>query len=235
MADIDIIDSDIEEYSNAFDETDRTLLTLLGGLLVADTGLDIITTNNAVNESIVASGYFDVVNDMLNTEYQDIIDLNYNSATRKFGALQYSDETIAELQAIKQLDFTKFNQLSQDAANDLTRIVSNFQMGTISRIQTVEQMRVVTNNLKNYSKTWVDTAISGYYRKSKTNLLIDNGINKFKYVGPRDKVTRPFCDAHIGQIKTKEQWSQLSNEQGLPVFEYGGGYRCRHDFVGVVK
>ncbi len=57
----------------------------------------------------------------------------------------------------------------------------------------------------------------------------------FMYIGPVDKVTRPFCLQHVGRVYTRARIARLSNGQLPDVLLTGGGYNCRHLFESVAK
>lgn len=54
-----------------------------------------------------------------------------------------------------------------------------------------------------------------------------------RYVGPDDSKTRPFCKRILGQVYTLDAIEKLDNGQGIPVLQFGGGYRCRHSWVPI--
>lgn len=82
----------------------------------------------------------------------------------------------------------------------------------------------------NHLKTEMNTAVMAFGRVVHLEKAKKAGFDKYLYIGPDDKVTRPFCHEHIGQIYTLEQIQALDNDQGLPVEIYGGGYNCRHQW-----
>jgi hypothetical protein len=58
------------------------------------------------------------------------------------------------------------------------------------------------------------------------------GIDKARYVGPVDKLTRKYCRRTVGKIKTWEEWETTTNDTGpQPVAEWGGGWNCRHALI----
>lgn len=79
-----------------------------------------------------------------------------------------------------------------------------------------------------YLKTELNTALIAYQRVAHFEAANEAGIDKFLYVGPLDRITRPFCQEHVGKVYTRDEIASLDNEQGLPVEVYGGGYNCRH-------
>lgn len=53
------------------------------------------------------------------------------------------------------------------------------------------------------------------------------------YVGPDDRITRPFCESLAGKAIPDRLLDQLANGQGLPVRRFCGGYNCRHALIPV--
>jgi hypothetical protein len=50
----------------------------------------------------------------------------------------------------------------------------------------------------------------------------------YLYDGPDDKITRPFCAEHLGNVYTLAALDRLDNGQIGPVSQFAGGYNCRH-------
>lgn len=82
-------------------------------------------------------------------------------------------------------------------------------------------------------ETETQTLLAGFSRAVTVGKAKELGFDLFMYIGPDDKVTRPFCE-HLLQrdpaIYTQDEIQKMDNEQGLDVFTYGGGYNCRHDW-----
>lgn len=81
-----------------------------------------------------------------------------------------------------------------------------------------------------------ETATSSYYRTiaDRGFRLIekDTGIKlKYKYEGPKDKLTRPFCKKIVGKTFTRPQIDRMDNGQIGNVFISAGGWRCRHQWM----
>lgn len=85
-----------------------------------------------------------------------------------------------------------------------------------------------------------DTAITTFYRS-----IQDRGFQRieeangaavrYRYYGPDDVLTRPFCDELLDRTArrglTRAEIDRLDNGQLPNVFLTGGGYRCRHTWV----
>lgn len=54
------------------------------------------------------------------------------------------------------------------------------------------------------------------------------------YLGPEDKITRPFCRELVGKAFDRSEIAALNNSQTsvAPLFS-GGGFNCRHSFVAM--
>ena len=54
------------------------------------------------------------------------------------------------------------------------------------------------------------------------------------YLGPEDRITRPFCRELVGKAFDRDEIAGLNNGQTAtaPLFS-GGGYNCRHSFVAM--
>lgn len=91
------------------------------------------------------------------------------------------------------------------------------------------------------SKTIVDTAVSAASRTAITETagaVVDEGgqpVFVYRYVGPSDDLTRPFCDDHLGKYVSQEYIERTLNDQGLPMSSTCGGYNCRHSLAPIER
>ncbi|MBX9601253.1 MAG: hypothetical protein K2X35_09620 [Bryobacteraceae bacterium] len=85
-----------------------------------------------------------------------------------------------------------------------------------------------------------DTAITTFYRaiqdRGFQRIEEANGAAvRYRYYGPDDVLTRPFCDELLERTArrglTRAEIDRLDNGQLPNVFLTGGGYRCRHTWV----
>lgn len=96
----------------------------------------------------------------------------------------------------------------------------------------------------NYTATYVDTGLSIVGRKRMGEVAEDLGLTNFKYIGGVIKTTRDFCDERNGNIYTKEEVESWADEEwdgkiddtdSENIFDYCGGWNCRHQLVPVLK
>lgn len=77
-------------------------------------------------------------------------------------------------------------------------------------------------------KTELNTSLMAFQRVTHLEKAKKAGITKFLYVGPNDKIIRPFCLERVDRIFTQAEVESWDNGQGLPAAIYCGGYNCRH-------
>lgn len=83
--------------------------------------------------------------------------------------------------------------------------------------------------------TLYDTSVSIFTRQVELLSAGDDPDTRFIYAGPDDDVTRPFCQAHVGQTHTRAEIEALDNGQLDNVLLTGGGYNCRHVWLEVSR
>lgn len=92
-----------------------------------------------------------------------------------------------------------------------------------------------------HADTLARTATTQLHRAMQAQLADEIGATTFRYVGPDDEVTRPFCDrlveqANAGAVLTREAIDLLDNSRDAggagagpgSAFQQGGGWNCRH-------
>lgn len=120
---------------------------------------------------------------------------------------------------------------------DMQAIVMN-QVIAGETIDAKAASEALGTKLATHLQTEVNTAVMAFNRTVTAKKAEDLGLNLFLYVGPDDKVTRPFCGKlldRVPAIYTKEEIEKLNNKQGLSVMNYGGGYNCRHHWRAITE
>lgn len=190
-----------------------------------------------IQNILIQSGYFDVVGSLVNDEFQNIIQMSYDTYLAKYGkSLQYSDLSLAKLDALKNNTLEAFTSLGDSQIQAAQKIFTNYQFGAINLEQATELLKdSVSSELTRYASTMMSDAISQFSQDANTSLARDAGFNLFEYIGPIAYNTREFCIEHLGEVKTWEEWSQIVNEgdggDGNPVTVSCGGYGCQHELV----
>jgi hypothetical protein len=78
------------------------------------------------------------------------------------------------------------------------------------------------------------TAIAEYDRQVTGASAARAGVGLFAYLGPVDRITRPFCATLADAVYSADQIGKMDNAQTTtsPLIS-GGGYNCRHQFAPI--
>lgn len=149
-----------------------------------------------------------------------------------------------------------FSAVDKETVDALIGIQSNKATNTLERFGIDVQSQVMTSviagqkpdlrkiqkdltpKLEANLRTEIGTAVMAFNRTVTALKAEELGLNLFLYVGPDDKVTRPFCHRVLVKnppIYTREEIDAMPAQQGLSVFTYGGGYNCRHHWRAITK
>jgi hypothetical protein len=224
-----ITDSAIAKVEAAYEKLLARLdeYTKSGGLKA----LDIALARQDVERMLLDSGAYEVVRQ--DTAYQAYLknaqELYQETYGKKFS---YNPVSINEMDAIRKKDFADFFSQTETSRDKIASVIFNNRVGAMSYKDAIAAIKDSVDGASRYAKTFVETAQTAFSRIANQNLAESAGIEKFEYVGPMDTITREFCAAHIGEVKTLEEWDELSNGQIDPVSIYAGGYRCRHMLIG---
>ena len=193
-----------------------------------------------IEEILVREGLYERIGGLLNEEYQKALETSYEQYLRLYPkkAFQFSGDSLSRLQAVQALDLETFGGVASDLANELTKAVIQYQYGSASRDGLLEAITSKVETADRHLKTQFQTALFGYYQEANNRIAEDAGLDLFVYVGPDDDLTRPFCQDVLADERQEKGWTQeeimaLDNGTGLPVFQYGAGWNCRHVWVAV--
>lgn len=118
--------------------------------------------------------------------------------------------------------------LSQRIRSTLTAIDAD-----VSISQTADLLFQRFQAAEGRALTEARTAVSQWGRSLTAQAADEAGLDHFLYVGPRDGITRGFCEELVDLVVTSKQMRKLNNGQGLSVKTSGGGYNCRHSWAPV--
>jgi|TARA_R110000803_G_scaffold42977_2_gene92015 hypothetical protein len=144
-------------------------------------------------------------------------------------------EVVSQLQ---RLTYKGFEDLGQQYLDVVAKeIYSNTLLGTPFAASVASIKESVEAGLGRYAKQSMHDGLMQFDSAINTKIALDSGVTEFKYYGPDDSKTRPFCERHVGKVYTKdeimEEWSGswAGKISGDP-FLVRGGYNCRHRFRG---
>jgi len=186
--------------------------------------------------------------------YQHLLDAFVNQFPQQFAFFQRTLDALSSSMAepLPRIAFTPRDlQVFQDYGltqrDVMTSVVSNVAATANNRIllsygglpfkELVGTLAVALHKSIPESAGVAETATATFYR-----MITDIGFKKieddlpsmemlYRYFGPDDKVTRPFCK-HLLECDqktwTRAQIDEMNNGQLPNVFQTCGGFRCRH-------
>jgi hypothetical protein len=96
----------------------------------------------------------------------------------------------------------------------------------------LSELQVATGIPARYTGTVANTSLMSMDREMRQDQATRAGIEKAKYVGPRDMITREFCATHLDQVQSWAYWQSTTNQVGPNTpSQYCGGWNCRHALV----
>jgi SPP1 gp7 family putative phage head morphogenesis protein len=100
--------------------------------------------------------------------------------------------------------------------------------GEMSFNQMVESLKNLYPAYESNIYTLVNTAYQKLLKDSTYTKYQSVGFEYYKYIGPNDKVTRDYCERHVGKVFTATEANQIQTT--LMTF-----YNCRHELVPITK
>jgi hypothetical protein len=134
------------------------------------------------------------------------------------------------IENLKALDLDQFDAYGNQAIRALSKEVALNTIVGKPRSAVIKSMTQIMDGNVEAATQYADTSIRLFDRTVNGQLYEEAGIDTYCYFGPKDKVTRPFCLAHVGKIYTRADIKKMNNGSAKfgNVWLYGGGPRCRH-------
>lgn len=132
---------------------------------------------------------------------------------------------------------TAMSQGKDSARMQIANSVSKYKRlanttGRVPYKQMLTELKSAANIPARYVGTVANTSLASMDREMRQDQATRADIQKAKYVGPLDSVTRAFCSAHLDRVESWQYWEQTRNDVGPnPPSQYGGGWNCRHALV----
>ncbi len=224
----------IDFFTLSLEGVAKDLERLMRDLIVADSesipAIDAALARAQVQALLQQSGYYQVVGRLFDEGFQGILDGNFKDYQKLLPALQFSDVSVARLEALKSFSLNEFGAYGENITNAMQRILMNYSFGSQSREAALDALtEAVGDELGDPSALWVNQTISQFEQAITNQIGKDTGIEDFELVHPVDNLTRPWCLEHVGQVHTLEVWDSPENENGQlePVSLNIGGWNCR--------
>jgi len=231
------IDSITESMAETYNRLGNKMNAMLASSKVGNSTVDVALARANIEKMLVDSGYYEVVDNLLNNTYQEMIDAAHDSYKASLGkSLQYTDVSLERINQIKNIDMQTSNSLAESNVNDLQNVLLDYQFGATDLKSAVERLQtVMEDDMKRYAETVIRSTAHAFDRQASNLMARDGGLELFEYVGPDDAVTSEICQDLLAKGVMKwDEWAKITNDGGYPVTVYGGHPNCRHSLVPVL-
>lgn len=176
--------------------------------------------------------------------FEEILALLNERVKTPLPALNWTNADMEMLAARKVATLRQLDSVMTSIGHStLRRVMTSIGGADPSELAVV--IATQTNKSIGQARTVADTSLSTFYRTVQDagyrhiEAGLQNGVLKYEYFGPDDKLTRPFCVKLIRphvitkqrRHLTREQIDELDNGQTEDVFLTGGGFGCRHSWL----
>ena len=147
------------------------------------------------------------------------------------------DRALDVLRALRVLQVTGLEYQGDTVATELWHTLTRRLYTQTSVRDLVRALAVKIDRSERETRTLYDTATATYTRVRQAMDVPDDPSEAWLYAGPDDLKTRPFCEAHVDRVYSRQAIDQMDNDTPdlADVFRYGGGYNCRHVWMHVPK
>ena len=219
--------------------------------VLARLGSDVV--DDQVVAALTALSLADVVDVLVEAGVDDVWEGTVIAALPQLRRLAAESLTAVGLEGASLLD-SEGLRLTLSALEDyideefwrlgvVTPVAGKLLDGVASSLR-LERIEDVAERLRGQGYRWDHAATEArdslaYYNNFVNDALIDEADPEgdallVAYLGPDDRITRPFCDALVGRAYRREDLDQADNGvRGRPFRHSHGGYRCRHRTSGV--
>lgn len=120
--------------------------------------------------------------------------------------------------------------------SSLSGLLQQAAATTTSKEDIAKQVEQIAQTSISRARTIADTSIAGLQRATAIQAAAElPGDVVFRYSGPNDKLTRPFCKRLVGRTFSADEIRRLDNGQNLPPDLFCGGYSCRHSWQPMTR
>ena len=183
------------------------------------------------------SGFDDTVTALFDEGYQEFLEGAHKFYKNAYGInLQYTDTTLENLNQLRAVAQQRFGDLEIGLQSILQDELVKLQFGATSFDIAEKQLVDIVNSFYGrYIYTYLNTATKDFGNAARNAQAEELGAEEYEYIGPLDDLTRLFCESVIDEIKSKEEWQEMTNDDGDPVWTHLGGWNCRHSLFPVIS
>jgi hypothetical protein len=126
----------------------------------------------------------------------------------------------------------RFYSMSEYHRRELADTVTRHALGGSTKAQLRRELVGQTGMAERQAEQRLRDSTIQFSRSINARKADDLGYEYFKYFGPQDAITRPFCEELLedGPVYTRQEIAEMDNGQtgAGSVMVAGGGYNCRH-------
>lgn len=222
-----------------------------GGARLATSGRNLARAVNAqveIEEMLLEAGYRRST-DRLMRSYDAMAAMTQNGLRAAGIDARFTDTDVRALQALRDLDVSRWEAVGGDLVSTLHSSLMDAVVSgsTVKELERAIELSLVDEPpIAGRAKTLANTLTQSFDRAVTNRKAQSAGITTFVYLGPNDDVTRPFCAALLSgegdaefnipavdgdpPIYSDADIAGMDNGTALPVFQFAGGYNCRHRF-----
>lgn len=235
---IDLFISRLDRFLN------KNLRKILADILSNNVrGLEAATILGGIESALIEAGLQEQLAGIERIYGNKLKDVRTQLRTNGFAGEVLTAEDFQLAETLITFDTTKVaNRITEYVDDVSTTLMRGVILGEVSDFSVIQSD--FGDSLISDLESEMSTLTSGFYQTVVGKKADDLGLNLYLYVGPEDAVTRKFCQQVLDgspegvssrkvPIYSREEIDSMDNGQGLPVFPYRGGYRCRHQWTPV--
>lgn len=216
------------EVEKVFERVRRIAQANLSGLSPDD----VLEYEFIWREALREAGYYQVVNDLIDTQFDSIYAGTLQSFETGGLSTAFTTDDATKIQMLKQMKRDFFIRLGDDVGLAVKRELYKYVISdaSVDTMATGIANTLEGSNLAKYSKTYARTAIKDFQQEVIDLRAADIDEGVWVYVGVNDGRTRDFCRNVLKRNRCYND-SQKSRIENDPDREYN----CRHRFYKMSK
>ena len=196
-----------------------------------------MSTTNALsfdiefNRILQDAGYYDLVNRMIDSDYDKLFSLISEGFSAGGLVLSYTAEDLQRVMALKALQANQFTVVGSTAGTSLRENIYKYALSNYTAEDMQKQIIIdfKDTNMVKYSKTLANTSIKEF-QESMIDIGAEGLDGVWLYVGVRDSNNRDFCRC----VLNKEAYYDDKEKNKLK-YNKDRRYNCRHRFRMVTE
>ena len=227
------IDGFINQFDGEAEEVFKRVKRIAQAQLAGLSTDDILNYEFAWRDSLKQAGYYDLVNDLIDKQFDQMYQGTVNSFTAGgFDKAMFTADDAVKIQMLKNMKRNQFIRLADDVGLTVKRELYKYAISDASLVDMTKGIAQTLegSNLAKYSKTYALTAIGEFQQELIDLRAKDVGKGVWVYVGVNDGATRKYC-AHLLSDNKCYNDSKKNELEGNPKRRFN----CRHRFYKMKK